>query len=83
MKKALSIIVLGFVFMGGLIFTLNQLNNSQDAIQVAESQETVSYNGPKLHWFHEDKYPTAEEQEKFYFHKGQFPLETAELINQR
>lgn len=82
MKKVLSVIAVGLVFIGGLIFTMNKLD-SPETTQVTENTESsIGYNGPKLHWMHEDKYPTAEQLTRFHTHKGQFPLETAELTKQ-
>lgn len=80
MKKVFSILLTGVILMGGLIFTMNSLDNNRE--QVAEvKQEVVQDNLPKLHWYHEDKYPTKEDLQRFSTYKGQFPLETAELHN--
>jgi hypothetical protein len=78
MKKVLSILLTGVILMGGLIFTMNSLDNNRE--QVTETkQEVVQDNLPKLHWYHDDKYPTKEDLQRFSTYKGQFPLETAEL----
>jgi hypothetical protein len=75
MKKVLSILLTGVILMGGLIFTMNSLDNNRE--QVTENkQEVVQDNLPKLHWYHEDKYPTKEQLDHFHTFKGQFPLES-------
>lgn len=75
MKKILSILLMGVILMGGLIFTMNNLDNNRE--QVTEvKQEVVQDNLPKLHWYHDDKYPTKEQLERFDTFKGQFPLES-------
>ena len=80
MKKVMAILLTGALFMGGLMFFMNTLDNKQVAEQ-QQSEEVVQDNLPKLHWYHEDKYPTKEDLQRFSTYKGQFPLETAELHN--
>jgi hypothetical protein len=80
MKKVMTILLTGVILMSGLIFTMNSLDNKREQV-VEQSEEVVQDNLPKLHWYHEDKYPTKEDLQRFSTFKGQFPLETAELHN--
>jgi hypothetical protein len=77
MKKVLSILLTGVILMGGLIFTMNSLDNNREQVTV-NNQEVVQDNLPKLHWYHEDKYPTKQDLLRFNTFKGQFPLESTE-----
>jgi hypothetical protein len=78
-KKAISILLVGALFMGGLLFLMNNLNNKEQVTQTEQQQEeVVQDNLPKLHWYHEDKYPTKQDLLRFDTFKGQFPLESTD-----
>jgi hypothetical protein len=76
-KKVISILLVGALFMGGLLFLMNSLNNKEQVTQTEQQQEeVVQDNLPKLHWYHDDKYPTEADLMRFDTFKGQFPLES-------
>jgi hypothetical protein len=78
-KKVISILLAGALFMGGLLFLFN-LNSKEQVIQIEQQQgKVVQDNLPKLHWYHEDKYPTEGDLMRFDTFKGQFPLESTDM----
>jgi hypothetical protein len=80
MKKVMTILLTGVILMGGLLFLMNSLNNNEQVTTDNQQQqeEVVQDNLPKLHWYHDDKYPTETDLMRFDTFKGQFPLESTD-----
>jgi hypothetical protein len=81
MKKVLPVLLAGVVLIGGLLFLMNSLNNNEQVTtnnQQQQQEEVVQDNLPKLHWYHDDKYPTEADLMRFDTYKGQFPLESTD-----
>ncbi|WP_341356635.1 hypothetical protein [Rossellomorea sp. y25] len=78
MRKVVSILLAGGLFMGGLLLVLNLKSNDQVTQTEQQQEEVVQDNLPKLHWYHEDKYPTVADLMRFDTFKGQFPLESTD-----
>jgi hypothetical protein len=80
MKKVLPVLLAGVVLIGGLLFLMNSLNKNDQVTTNNQQQqeEVIQDNLPKLHWYHDDKYPTEADLMRFDTYKGQFPLESTD-----
>ena len=79
MKKVIVILLTGALFLGGLMTLMNTLDKNKEQVsQTEQREEVVQDNLPKLHWYHDDKYPTEADLMRFDTFKGQFPLESTE-----
>jgi hypothetical protein len=79
MKKVMPVLLAGVILIGGLLLLMNSLNNKEQVTQTQQQQEeVVQDNLPKLHWYHDDKYPTEADLMRFDTYKGQFPLESTD-----